>query len=203
MPLLRFLDPDGEERDIVDINHLFELIQTGLVSYDSLVLDDNAGQWVPARDHEFFVRIRNIARQNPSPVPSANQRKWYKLYKLGITQKAVNRGGALFRTIAPGHRFLVVSICIYIVSVIVCLAALMSGRGATGRPLVILLATPILLPIALRALIPSMLFVWVQIGSPFVSISRMRQAIARNGGFIVGVVFMTSVIFAAVVALGD
>ena len=57
MPLLRFIDPDGEERDVEDVNHLYEQIKSGMLSYESLVRDDKAGRWVRARDHELFIKI--------------------------------------------------------------------------------------------------------------------------------------------------
>jgi hypothetical protein len=66
MSVLRYIDAAGKERDIADIDHLYELIQAGQIGYDSLVRDDKAGRWVPARDHELFVRIRTIANQPPA-----------------------------------------------------------------------------------------------------------------------------------------
>jgi hypothetical protein len=76
MPLLRFIDPDGKEQDVADINHLYELIQTGRISYESLAYDDKAGRWMPARDHELFVRIRNIANQTaPNLAATPNQNR--------------------------------------------------------------------------------------------------------------------------------
>lgn len=204
MPLLRFLDPDGEERDIADINHLFELIQAGWVSYESLIHDDNAGRWVPARDHEFFVRIRNLARQNSAANPLPEKRpSWYNSKKIEIKQKVDNKSRELFLAVGPGHRFLIMSICAYILGVIFCLSAILLGHGAGRRPFVILLATPILLPIGLRVAIPTMLIVWARIGSRIVPVSSMKQAMARNSGFIVGGVLLTSIIFSAAVALSD
>jgi hypothetical protein len=76
MPLLRFIDPDGKEQDVADIKHLHELIQTGRISYESLAYDDKAGRWMPARDHELFVRIRNIANQTvPNLAATPNQNR--------------------------------------------------------------------------------------------------------------------------------
>jgi hypothetical protein len=72
MPLLRFIDVDGKEQDATDVNNLYELIQAGRLGYDSFVRDESSGRWVPARNHELFVRIRDIAMQAPAPrAPSS------------------------------------------------------------------------------------------------------------------------------------
>jgi hypothetical protein len=72
MPLLRFIDVGGKEQDATDVNHLYELIQAGQLGYDSLVRDESSGRWVPARNHELFVRIQDIAMQAPAPrAPSS------------------------------------------------------------------------------------------------------------------------------------
>jgi hypothetical protein len=214
MPLLRFIDPDGKEQDVADINHLYELIQASRIGYDSLIRDDIAGRWMPARDHELFVRIRNIASQTALSLittPSVNRGPWgegplsseqatrYSIKKIEPTQKDVNkttREPILAK--GPGYRFMIVSGCIYIIAVIVCLAADKTGHG----PLVALLATPILLPIMLAFLIPTMFLVWTLSGSPFIPISGMKEAMTRNGKFIIGGILLTSVLFAAVVASG-
>jgi hypothetical protein len=67
MPLLRFIDVDGKEQDATDVNHLYELIQAGQLGYDSLVRDESSGRWVPARNHELFIRMQDIAKQAPAP----------------------------------------------------------------------------------------------------------------------------------------
>jgi hypothetical protein len=90
---------------------------------------------------------------------------------------------------------MVVSGCIFILAVILCIATNKAG------PLAVLFATPILLPIMLVILIPSMFLMWALIGSPYIPASGMKEAIARNGKFIVGGILMTSVICAAAVAL--
>jgi len=72
MPLLRFIDVSGKEQDIADLNHLYQLITAGQVSYDSLVRDEKAGRWVPAREHELFVRIRSVASSQTTMAPSAS-----------------------------------------------------------------------------------------------------------------------------------
>ena len=72
MPLLRFIDVDGKEQDATDINHLYELIKAGQLGYDSFVRDESSGRWVPARNHELFVRIRDIAMQAPAPRAPSN-----------------------------------------------------------------------------------------------------------------------------------
>jgi hypothetical protein len=78
MSLLRYIDAEGREQDVSDVNHLYELIQTKRVGYDSLVWDEEEQRWVAARDHDFFRRIREIAAASPAPQLSpsvALQRK--------------------------------------------------------------------------------------------------------------------------------
>jgi hypothetical protein len=67
MAILRYIDAEGREQDVDDVNHLFELIQERRVSFDSLVWDDEQRRWVAASDHEFFRRIREIAAASPTP----------------------------------------------------------------------------------------------------------------------------------------
>lgn len=71
MSLLRYIDPEGREQDVEDVNHLYELIQSKRVGYETLVWDDEERRWVAARDHEFFRRIRQIAAASPTPQPVA------------------------------------------------------------------------------------------------------------------------------------
>jgi hypothetical protein len=68
MAILRYIDAEGREQDVDDVNHLYELIQDRHVSFDSLVWDDEQRRWVAARNHEFFRRIREIAAASPAPV---------------------------------------------------------------------------------------------------------------------------------------
>jgi len=70
MSLLRYIDAEGREQDVSDVNHLYELIQMKRVGYDSLVWDDEQRRWVAARDHNFFRRIREIAAASPAPQQS-------------------------------------------------------------------------------------------------------------------------------------
>jgi hypothetical protein len=72
MPLLRFIDVSGKEQDIADLNHLYRLITACQFSYDSLVRDEKAGRWVPAREHELFVRIRGVASSQTTMAPTAS-----------------------------------------------------------------------------------------------------------------------------------
>jgi hypothetical protein len=72
MAILRYIDADGREEDVHDVNHLYELIQDRHVSFDSLVWDDEQQRWVAARNHEFFRRIREIAAASPAPLQSSS-----------------------------------------------------------------------------------------------------------------------------------
>jgi hypothetical protein len=71
MSVLRFIDGDGRERVIDDVNHLFELIKSHQIQGSSLVWDEGESRWIGARDHEFFRRIREIAADSDAPKPSA------------------------------------------------------------------------------------------------------------------------------------
>jgi hypothetical protein len=78
MSLLRYIDAEGREQDVSDVNHLYQLIQMKRVGYDSLVWNDEQRRWVAARDHDFFRRIREIAAASPAPqqsrsVPSSRE----------------------------------------------------------------------------------------------------------------------------------
>jgi hypothetical protein len=67
MAILRYIDAEGREQDVDNVNHLYELIQERRVSFDSLVWDDEQRRWAAARDHELFRRIREIAAASPAP----------------------------------------------------------------------------------------------------------------------------------------
>jgi hypothetical protein len=69
MTILRFIDAEGCEQQVSDVNHLYELIQAGALGYDSLVWDDDRQRWVAARNHELFRRIREIAAGSPAAAP--------------------------------------------------------------------------------------------------------------------------------------
>jgi len=53
------------EQDVGDINHLHYLIKSRQIGQDSLIWDDDETRWIPARDHEFFWRIQDIAAETP------------------------------------------------------------------------------------------------------------------------------------------
>ena len=73
MPILRYIDPKGREQNVEDVNHLYELIQSKDVGYESLVWDDQDQRWLTARDHPLFQRIREIAAASPVPQPRTAQ----------------------------------------------------------------------------------------------------------------------------------
>src|SRR5580698_3858095 len=54
MALLRFIDTDGREQDVADIDGLHDLILDGRIGYESLVRDGASGRWVKADDHPLF-----------------------------------------------------------------------------------------------------------------------------------------------------
>jgi hypothetical protein len=68
--LLRYIDAEGREQSVADIDALYEAIRARQVGYESLVFDDTAGRWVKAADHPLFVRIREIAGQQAPPAPA-------------------------------------------------------------------------------------------------------------------------------------
>jgi hypothetical protein len=65
--LLRFVDGDGQEKTVGDLNHLYDLIRAGRIDYDTLVWDALAEQWVRAHDHEFFRGLEEAAAPPLSP----------------------------------------------------------------------------------------------------------------------------------------
>jgi hypothetical protein len=65
--LLRFVDGDGREKAVRDLNHLCDLIRTRRIDYDTLVWDALAEQWVKAHDHEFFRGLEEAAAPPISP----------------------------------------------------------------------------------------------------------------------------------------
>jgi hypothetical protein len=69
MAILRFIDADGRENDVEDIDRLYELIQAREIGLQSLVWDDGQQRWLVASDHEFFRRIREIAAAASTPAP--------------------------------------------------------------------------------------------------------------------------------------
>src|ERR1700733_8460225 len=75
MAILRYIDANGRENDVDDVNHLYELIQERRVSFESLVWDGEQQRWVRARDHEFFRRIREIAAAAPT-TPLTGLQPW-------------------------------------------------------------------------------------------------------------------------------
>ena len=99
MSLLRYIDAEGRERDVEDVNHLYELIQRRHVGYDSLVWDEDEKRWLAARDHKRFRRIREIAAASPPPlqpwstpvprpaVPAAQPRQ--QVYKSPLMQPVI------------------------------------------------------------------------------------------------------------------
>ncbi len=204
MPLLRFIDPDGREQDVADVNQLYELVKAGKVNYESLVRDEKSGLWVHARDHEFFVRVRKLAGQAPEarhPLSSDTHRQG-GFKETQTIQHASNELHVRLLARGHAHLFLVVCVWVYVVAVIACFIAIRLGHGGGRRALVILLATPIFLPIALRLFIPTTLMLWRQLGSPLVPSAELRGALTRNGGFIVGAALLVIVMMATVVALG-
>ena len=73
MTILCFIDAEGCEQQVSDVNHLYELVQAGSLSCDSLVWDDDKQRWVAARNHELFRRIREIAAGSPSATVEATR----------------------------------------------------------------------------------------------------------------------------------
>jgi hypothetical protein len=71
MSALRYIDRDGREQVIDNINYLFELIKSRQFQSTNLVWDEGENRWICARDHEFFRRIREIAADSGAPKPSA------------------------------------------------------------------------------------------------------------------------------------
>jgi hypothetical protein len=69
MAILRFIDADGRENDVEDIDQLYELIQARQIGLQSLVWDDREQRWQVASDHEFFRRIREIAAAASTAAP--------------------------------------------------------------------------------------------------------------------------------------
>jgi hypothetical protein len=73
MSVLRYIDRDGRERVIDDVNHLFEQIKCCQIQGSSLVWEEGESRWIAARDLELFQRIREIAADSDVPEPSS----WY------------------------------------------------------------------------------------------------------------------------------
>ena len=70
MLFLRLIDIDGKEHYVVDVGQLYELIKAGKVNYECLVRDDSLEQWVLAREHPYFIKIRGLASQSELAAPS-------------------------------------------------------------------------------------------------------------------------------------
>jgi hypothetical protein len=76
MSVLRYIDDDGRERVIDDVNHLFEQIKGCRIQDSTLVWDEGESRWIPARDLELFQRIVEIAADPDAPEPGS-WASWY------------------------------------------------------------------------------------------------------------------------------
>jgi hypothetical protein len=70
MSVLRYIDGEGREGVVDDVNHLFELIKSRQIQSTNLVWDEGESRWISARDHEFFRRIREMAADIDLSKPS-------------------------------------------------------------------------------------------------------------------------------------
>jgi hypothetical protein len=199
MTFLRLIDLDGKEHYAVDVAQLYELIKAGKVNYECLVRDDSQERWVRAREHPYFIRIRNLATETASAIPP------HSVSSDDSTAKPVSQvegnSQRLVRAVEAGHRFLITSICFYGLAIVISLVALKLGVQVGRKALVVLIATPILFPIGLRAFIPLMRLFSQHRHSSLIPLSAI-EALARDGRYIVGGALFTGVLFAAAVALG-
>jgi hypothetical protein len=185
MTFLRLIDLDGREHYAVDVAQLYELIKAGKVNYECLVYDDSLERWVRAREHPYFKKIGSLASDSSTKHVSQVEDKSH-------TPVLATEGN---------HRFLIATICVYGLAIVMSLVALKLGLQVGRKALVVLLATPILFPIGLRVFVPLMRFVSQHRHNSSIPVSAI-EALARDGRFIVGGALLTSVLFAAAVALG-
>jgi hypothetical protein len=82
MSVLRYIDGDGRERVIDDVDHLFEQIKCRQIQDSSLVWDEGESRWISARDLEFFLRIRELAADSDASKPSAVA-GWLAIRQMG------------------------------------------------------------------------------------------------------------------------
>jgi hypothetical protein len=59
--LLRYVDGDGREKTVGDLNHLYDLIRAGRIDCDTLVWDALAEHWVSAHSHQLFRELEEAA----------------------------------------------------------------------------------------------------------------------------------------------
>jgi hypothetical protein len=198
MIFLRLIDLDGKEHYVVDVVQLYELIKARKVNYECLVRDDSLEQWVLARDHPYFIKIRDLAGRTESAAPShlmssqdaPTKPSQSENNTLGSSQATEGR-----------HNFLIASIGLYVLAIIMSLVALKLGVQVGRKALVILIATPILFIFGLRAFIPLLRYSSQQRHRAWIPNSAV-EALARDGRLIIGGALLTSVVFAAAVALG-
>ena len=203
MIFLRLIDLDGNEHYVVDVGQLYELIKAGKVNYECLVRDDSLEQWVLAREHPYFIKIRDLAGRTESTAPSHFISSQYTPTKQDTTKPAQidNKTHGSAQGIEGRHKFLIASICLYGLVIVMSLVALKLGVQVGRKALVILIATPILFTFGLRACIPLLRHSSQHRHSAWIPISAV-EALARDGRLIIGGALITSVLFAAAVALG-
>jgi hypothetical protein len=198
MIFLRLIDLDGKEHYVVDVGQLYELIKARKVNYECLVRDDSLEQWVLARDHPYFIKIRDLAGRTESAAPShlmssqdaPTKPSQSENNTLGSSQATEGR-----------HNFLIASIGLYVLAIVMSLVALKLGVQVGRKALVILIATPILFIFGLRAFIPLLRYSSQHRHRAWIPNSAV-EALARDGRLIIGGALITSVVFAAAVALG-
>jgi hypothetical protein len=198
MIFLRLIDIDGKEHYVVDVGQLYELIKAGKVNYECLVRDDSLEQWVLAREHPYFIKIRDLAGRAESATPS------HLMSSQDIPTKSAqieNKTHGSAQGTEGRHNFLIASICLYGLAIVMSLVALKLGVEVGRKALVILIATPILFIFGLRAFIPLLRYSSQHRHSAWIPISAV-ELLARDGRLIIGGALITSVVFAAAVALG-
>ena len=198
MLFLRLIDIDGKEHYVVDVGQLYELIKAGKVNYECLVRDDSLEQWVLAREHPYFIKIRGLASQSELAAPSHLVSSQDMPTKLSQIEDKTHES---VQATEGRHNFLVASIGLYLLAIVMSLVALKLGVQVGRKALVILLATPILFTIGLRAFIPLLRYSSQHRHSAWIPISAV-EAVTCDGQTIIGGALITSVLLAAVVALG-
>jgi hypothetical protein len=96
--LLRFVNGEGREQAVKDLNHLYDLIRDGQIDYDTLVWDAHAEQWVRATITSFSAGLRmqprlpsvlEWLRKSPSGQTHRYRRndvtEWYVGFERGCT----------------------------------------------------------------------------------------------------------------------